>query len=145
MNKVIVLILICLISFSCKDLVVSYYFDNYDGVINNEIVEKGWLKEGFPKNLTDIFYQHDLDTNIVWMSAVTTPESIDEIVSLYNFSKTSVSSTSSNIYPYYEPGFKKYQWKSKLKISNKIINYQSGLSLLSYDEEKKRFFLYLVL
>jgi len=44
------------------------YFSNYDEAKNSGIMEAGWMPTFIPRTSTEIHEQHDIDSNLVYMT-----------------------------------------------------------------------------
>lgn len=123
-----------------RDLTKSYYFSNYSELQEEELIEKGWLPRELPNDLKDIYYQHDLDTNKLWMSAIASDNAVEKLVNIYQL-KSSSKYEDKFIYPFYKFGFS--PWLDFTPNNNEILSYyKSGNTYLSYNHSSKRLFLF---
>ena len=51
---------------ACSERFTEYYL-TYDEALKKGAIQRGWIPEVIPKTATEIYEQHDLDTNQVWI------------------------------------------------------------------------------
>lgn len=65
---------------ACENLeTVENHYSNTESAINSGAIERGWVPVFLPPSAKDIYEQHNLDTNEVWLSFAMDADDLDMI------------------------------------------------------------------